>query len=220
MTELARFGSRLGDHLRAVIVASPDADGPELPGFALYHDAKRQLCSAYGRQAGGFLIRPDGYYRLARPVVPRAELDQLSPTGIQLLSACWPGPARDSLIRRINSLMARLNSLLGRNKFPVPMRRELPCKLLTPLLNFKLNNLPWRPRRTKFPVFSQLAGGIWLQRRVRSILALQRGVHTARLNRRGQRWHLSLAAWARDDLGPRAKLSPTMSATVWKMSGV
>ena len=50
-----------GDHFRAVIVASPDADGPELPGFALYHDAKRQFCSAYGRQAGGFLIRPDGY---------------------------------------------------------------------------------------------------------------------------------------------------------------
>jgi hypothetical protein len=41
MIEFARFGSRLGDHLRAVIVASPDADGPELPGFALYHDAKR-----------------------------------------------------------------------------------------------------------------------------------------------------------------------------------
>ena len=37
------------------------ADGPELPGFALYHDAKRQFCSAYGRQPGGFLIRPDGY---------------------------------------------------------------------------------------------------------------------------------------------------------------
>jgi hypothetical protein len=37
------------------------ADGSELPGFALYHDAKRQFCSAYGRQAGGFLIRPDGY---------------------------------------------------------------------------------------------------------------------------------------------------------------
>jgi hypothetical protein len=61
MTQLARFGSRLGDHLRAVIVASLDTDGPELLGFALYHDAKRQFCSAYGRrQAGGF-IRPDGY---------------------------------------------------------------------------------------------------------------------------------------------------------------
>jgi hypothetical protein len=61
MIEFARFGSRLGDHFRAVIVASPDADVPELPGFALYHDAKRQFCSAYGRQPGGFLIRPDGY---------------------------------------------------------------------------------------------------------------------------------------------------------------
>jgi hypothetical protein len=44
--------------LRATI---READGPELPGFALYHDAKRQFCSANGRQAGGFLIRPDGY---------------------------------------------------------------------------------------------------------------------------------------------------------------
>jgi len=39
MIEFARFGSRLGDHFRAVMVASPDADGPEVPGFALYHDA-------------------------------------------------------------------------------------------------------------------------------------------------------------------------------------
>ena len=30
MIEFARFGSRLGDHFRAVIVASPDADGPAL----------------------------------------------------------------------------------------------------------------------------------------------------------------------------------------------
>src|SRR5271169_2737173 len=35
-------------------------------------------------------------------------------------------PMRDSLIRRIISLMVRFNSLLGPNKFPVPMRRELP----------------------------------------------------------------------------------------------
>jgi hypothetical protein len=61
VTDLARFGSRLSDHLRAVIVASPNADGPELLGFALYHDAKRQFCFAYGRQAGGLLIRPDSY---------------------------------------------------------------------------------------------------------------------------------------------------------------
>jgi hypothetical protein len=39
-------------------------------------------------------------------------------------------PARDSLIKRINSLMARFNSLLGRNKFPVPIRRELGRKPL------------------------------------------------------------------------------------------
>jgi hypothetical protein len=32
---------------------------------------------------------------------------------------------RDSLIRRINSLMTRFNSLLGQIKFPVPRRREL-----------------------------------------------------------------------------------------------
>ena len=45
------------------------------------------------------------------------------------------GPARDSLIRRINSLMARFNSLLRRNKFPVPMRREFRRKLLNCLLD-------------------------------------------------------------------------------------
>jgi hypothetical protein len=39
-------------------------------------------------------------------------------------------PARDSLISRIISLMTRFNSLLGRNKFPVPMRRELSHKHL------------------------------------------------------------------------------------------
>jgi hypothetical protein len=48
LTELARFGSRLGDHLRAVIVASADADAPELPRFALYQCAERQFCSSYG----------------------------------------------------------------------------------------------------------------------------------------------------------------------------
>ena len=49
-----------------VIVASPDVHVPELPGFAPYHDAERQFCSAYG------------LHRLARPVLPRAELDELS----------------------------------------------------------------------------------------------------------------------------------------------
>ena len=42
--------------------------------------------------------------------------------------------AQDSLIRRITSLMARFNSLLSRNRFPVPMRRELGPKLLIYML--------------------------------------------------------------------------------------
>ena len=42
---------------------------------------------------------------------------------------------RASLIRQINSLMARFNTLLGRNKLPVPMRRELGFKPLMLLLN-------------------------------------------------------------------------------------
>jgi hypothetical protein len=44
-------------------------------------------------------------------------------------------PARDSLIRRMTSLMARFNSLLGRNKFPVPMRGELRRKPLSLMLD-------------------------------------------------------------------------------------
>jgi hypothetical protein len=36
---------------------------------------------------------------------------------------------QDSLIRLENSLIARFDSLLGRKKFPVPMRREFPRKL-------------------------------------------------------------------------------------------
>ena len=47
-------------------------------------------------------------------------------------------PARDSLIRGKNSLMARINSLQGRIKFPVPMRRELDRKLLYLALHSEL----------------------------------------------------------------------------------
>jgi len=43
VTELVRCGSRFGDHLCAVIVADPDADVPELPGFTLYREAERQF---------------------------------------------------------------------------------------------------------------------------------------------------------------------------------
>src|ERR1700730_6857065 len=45
------------------------------------------------------------------------------------------GSAWDSLIRRINCLMSRFDSLLGQNKFPVPMRRELRRKPLNILRN-------------------------------------------------------------------------------------
>src|SRR5436190_17992146 len=41
------------------------------------------------------------------------------------------------LIRRIISLIARFNSLLGRNKFPVPMRREFRHNTLEILPNFE-----------------------------------------------------------------------------------
>jgi hypothetical protein len=46
-------------------------------------------------------------------------------------------PARDSLIRRKNSLMARINSLQGQIKFPVPMRRELGRKPLNSAIDFE-----------------------------------------------------------------------------------
>ena len=46
-----------------------------------------------------------------------------------------PGAVQDSLIRRINSLMARFNSLVGQYEFPVPMRRELDRKVLNDRLD-------------------------------------------------------------------------------------
>ena len=45
------------------------------------------------------------------------------------------GPACNSLIGQLNSLMALFNSLLGRNKFPVPMCRELRRKPLNLFLH-------------------------------------------------------------------------------------
>ncbi len=67
---------------------------------------------------------------------------------------------QDSLIRVENSLIARFNSLLRRKKFPVPMRREFPYNSLD-LLPYlaSLSGLA-RPKRSKFPVFSQLAGNL------------------------------------------------------------
>jgi hypothetical protein len=75
-------------------------------------------------------------------------------------SGCWSVATQDSLIKRINSLMSRFNSLLGRNKFPVPMRRELHGKPLNCLLELRADSCTQRPTRRKFPVFSQLAGNL------------------------------------------------------------
>jgi GNAT superfamily N-acetyltransferase len=56
---------------------------------------------------------------------------------IRFYAAVKSRPARDSLIRRKNSLMARINSLQGRIKFPVPMRRELGRKSLNSAIDFE-----------------------------------------------------------------------------------
>jgi len=87
---------------RLTILADPNAAG--------FYERKR--CGA-DRGALGRCARP--------PAAARSDTR----------SSQWEmAPARDSLIRRIDSLMARFNSLLGRNKFPVPMRRELRRKPL------------------------------------------------------------------------------------------
>src|ERR1700730_4494559 len=68
------------------------------------------------------------------------------------------GSAWDSLIRRINCLMARFDSLLGQNKFPVPMRRELRRKPLNQPSNCEPIAALGGPDEQNSPVFSQLAG--------------------------------------------------------------
>src|SRR5438477_11903370 len=85
--------------------------------------------SGRSRRASG---SPSGQVKLIflrHPAHPAAVL------GHSVYVAAKSRPARDSLIRRINSLMARFNSLLGRNKFPVPMRRELGRKPLNLVLD-------------------------------------------------------------------------------------
>ena len=52
------------------------------------------------------------------------------PTTTLTANASGTTQNQDSLIRLENSLIPRLNSLLGRRKFPVPMRREFPRKPL------------------------------------------------------------------------------------------
>jgi hypothetical protein len=71
------------------------------------------------------------------------------------------------MITAETSLIA-LNSLQGRKKFPVRMRRELAHKKL---ISCPFSLFPRRRQasnRAKFPVFSQLAGNLAFQRRVRS----------------------------------------------------
>src|ERR1700751_487097 len=68
----------------------------------------------------------------------------------------------NSLICAKASLMARLNSLLGRNKFPAPMRRELARKHLTLLPYSACPLAALRPICPKFPANSQLAGNFGL----------------------------------------------------------
>ena len=67
-------------------------------------------------------------------------------------------PRASSLMRPKSSLMPPFNSLLGRNKFPVPMRRELPRKVL-----ISLCYLGPFPRSEP-----QIGQGILKERRVRS----------------------------------------------------
>jgi len=58
--------------------------------------------------------------------------------------------------------MGRLNSLLGRNKFPAPMRRELARKHLTLLLYSACPLAVLWPISPKFPANFQLAGNFGL----------------------------------------------------------
>ena len=61
-------------------------------------------------------------------------------------------------MRPKSSLMPPFNSLLRRNKFPVPMRRELSRKGLILLLFWRFRSTRGAPNRRKFPVNSLLTG--------------------------------------------------------------
>jgi hypothetical protein len=78
-----------------------------------------------------------------RGQLPLSKRDPLArPPAAQLLGhlayRCRRVKWRGSLIRTIISLMARFNSLLGRNKFPVPMRREFRHNAFKLLPNFPI----------------------------------------------------------------------------------
>src|SRR5215471_2865795 len=70
-----------------------------------------------------------------------------------------------SLMRPKSSLMPPFNSLLGRNKFPVPMRRELPRKVLILLRGHRRDFLPHTrakklPRAAEYLVYSLTPSGV------------------------------------------------------------
>jgi hypothetical protein len=98
---------------------------PHLGGRSKRPSAVR---ASFGEPAD--LLRIGEVHLPAAPCSRRASCSEARSPGIEIT-----GQSRDSLIRRINSLMTRFNSLQGRNKFPVPMRRELARKPLNLMLD-------------------------------------------------------------------------------------
>src|ERR1700680_3865259 len=89
-------------------------------------------------QLVGQVDEPADPLRIGEPHLPPAPCSSsASWSDIRFYVAVKTRPARDSLIRRKNSLMARINSLQGRIKFPVPMRRELGRKPLNSAIDFE-----------------------------------------------------------------------------------
>ena len=79
----------------------------------------------------GEVDEPADPLRIGEPHLPPAPCSSsASWSDIRFYVAVKSRPARDSLIRRKNSLMARINSLQGGIKYPVPMRGESGRKLL------------------------------------------------------------------------------------------
>ena len=133
--------------------------------------------------------------------------------------------ARDSLINRINSLMTRFNSLLGRNKFSVPMRRELHRKPLNCLLDYEpkpqsqaqTNKIPCIfPASREFGFRDEFARDSLLQRGVRPTRSRPK-ISRAKVNRgslpRPQSAGLDLNAPSRklSSIGGKGLLTPAGS---------
>ena len=107
---------------------------------------------------------PFSIYVMQRPELVQGDLNPWCRSSGQTITLTENGqrddPKRDSLIRLENSLIRRFNSLLHPQKFPVPMRREFPHKSLDLLPYLASFGCLARPKRSKFPVFSQLAGNL------------------------------------------------------------